>query len=72
MALATQIEAAKGMVAERFAFCQSMPLDQFPAIREALRSSGYRPTRIRPFNVLITLRRDAVAEPHAEREEYNL
>jgi len=47
-----------------------MPLDQFPAICEALRSSGYRPIRIRPFNVPITLRRDAVAEPHAELEEY--
>ncbi len=69
--LVTQIEAAKGMVAERFAFCQSMPLDQFPAICEALRPSGYRPTRVRP-NVLITLRRDSVAEPHAEREEYNV
>ncbi len=70
--LVTQIEAAKGMVAERFAFCQSMPLDQFTAICEALRPSGYRPTRVRPFNVLITLRRDAVAEPHAEREEYTV
>jgi serine/threonine protein kinase/formylglycine-generating enzyme required for sulfatase activity/energy-coupling factor transporter ATP-binding protein EcfA2 len=48
--LVKQIETAKGMVAERFAFCQSMPLDQFPAICEALRPSGYRPTRVRPYS----------------------
>ena len=47
--LVTQIEAAKGLVTERFAYCQSMPLDQFPAICEALRPSGYRPTRVRPY-----------------------
>ena len=32
------------MLAERFAFCQTMPLDEFLTIAEALRKSGYRPT----------------------------
>ena len=53
--LVTQIEAAKGLLTERFAFCQSMPLDQFPAICEALRASGYRPTRVRPYLSLLPL-----------------
>src|SRR5262249_43762623 len=48
-ALADRIEAAGGLVAERFAFCQAMPLDQFLATSEALRASGYRPIRFRPY-----------------------
>jgi formylglycine-generating enzyme required for sulfatase activity/tetratricopeptide (TPR) repeat protein len=43
------IEAAGGLVVERFAFCQAMPLDQFLATIEALRPSGYRPIRFRPY-----------------------
>src|SRR5262249_28444894 len=48
-ALAGRIEAADGLIAERFAFCQAMPLDQFLASIEALRASGYRPIRLRPY-----------------------
>ena len=45
------------MLKERLAFCQTMPLDEFVKIAEALRPSGYRPTRFRPYgdgkNVLV-------------------
>ena len=49
LALIKQIEAAEGLVAERFAFCQTMPLEQFEAICATLKSSGYRPTGVRPW-----------------------
>ena len=48
-ALMTRIESAQGMLAERFAFCQTMPLDEFLATAEALRVSGYRPVRFAPM-----------------------
>ena len=48
-ALASRIEAAQGQLDERFAFCQAMPLDEFLTTAEALRPSGYRPVRVRPF-----------------------
>ena len=44
-----QIEAAGGLVAERFAFCQTMALDAFVATAKTLKGSGYRPTRLRPY-----------------------
>ena len=47
--LSTKIESAQGMLAERFAFCQTMPLDEFLTTAEGLRPSGYRPTRFRPY-----------------------
>jgi serine/threonine protein kinase/formylglycine-generating enzyme required for sulfatase activity/tetratricopeptide (TPR) repeat protein len=47
--LASQIEAAEGLLSERFAFCQTMPLDEFLTTAEALRKSGYRPVRFRPY-----------------------
>ena len=47
--LTGKIEAAEGMLAERFAFCQSMPLDEFLTTAEAIRPSGYRPSRFRPY-----------------------
>lgn len=47
-AVRVQIESAHGLIAERFAFCQDMPWSMFPDVAEALRRSGYRPTRIRP------------------------
>ena len=43
------IEAAHGLIAERFAFCQTMPLEQFVEVAEAFRTSGYRPIRFRPY-----------------------
>ena len=48
-AVRTQIESAHGLIAVRFAFCQDMPLPKFLELVEALRPSGYRPTRIRPY-----------------------
>ncbi len=47
--LASRIEAADGIMNERFAFCQTMPLDEFASTAEALRTSGYRPVRFRPY-----------------------
>ena len=47
--LVGRIEAAQGMIAERLAFCQTMPLDEFVATAEALRKSGYCPVRLRPY-----------------------
>ncbi|HLN28584.1 MAG TPA: protein kinase [Gemmataceae bacterium] len=44
-----RIEAANGMLHERFAFCQNMPLAEFIKRAEELRASGYRPTRFRPY-----------------------
>ncbi len=48
-ALVSRIELAQGMVAERFAFCQTVPLDEFLTTALALRKSGYRPVRFRPY-----------------------
>ena len=45
----SRIESAGGLVAERFAFCQTMPLAEFLTTAEGLRSSGYRPIRFRPY-----------------------
>jgi serine/threonine protein kinase/formylglycine-generating enzyme required for sulfatase activity/tetratricopeptide (TPR) repeat protein len=47
--LIAQIESAEGMLTDRFAFCQSMPLDEWVKVAEALRPSAYRPTRFRPY-----------------------
>src|SRR5262249_28967658 len=47
--LVQKIEAAHGLVHERFAFCQTMPLAEFLNVAEQLRQSGYRPTRFRPY-----------------------
>jgi formylglycine-generating enzyme required for sulfatase activity len=47
--LVRQIEAAQGLLAERFALCQTMSLEEFLRLTEALRPSGYRPVRVRPF-----------------------
>ncbi|MGA2033480.1 MAG: SUMF1/EgtB/PvdO family nonheme iron enzyme, partial [Thermoguttaceae bacterium] len=50
-ALVQKIESAQGILAERFAFCQAMPLEEFNQVSEGLRKSGYRPTRFRPYPV---------------------
>jgi serine/threonine protein kinase/formylglycine-generating enzyme required for sulfatase activity len=47
--VAQQIEAAQGLICERFALCQTMPLERFITTAEQLRRSGYRPIRFRPF-----------------------
>ena len=38
-----RIESAQGMLAERFAFCQTMPLDEFLTTAEALRNRDTGP-----------------------------
>jgi hypothetical protein len=48
-ALVSQIDSAQGMLAERFAFCQTAPLHEFLNTALALRKSGYRPVRCRPY-----------------------
>src|SRR5207245_2141831 len=50
-ALVRQVEAAGGLVAERFALCQALPLEQFEAVAAGLRRGGYRPIRLRPYAV---------------------
>ncbi len=47
--LVKRIERAHGMVADRFVFCQTMPLDLFLGVAQELARSGYRPVRLRPF-----------------------
>jgi hypothetical protein len=46
--IVSKIDAAQGMLDKRFAFCQTMALDEFLSTAEALRKSGYRPIRFRP------------------------
>ncbi len=45
-----QIESAQGTLTEHFAFCQTMPIDEFLATAESLRKSRYRPMRFRPYS----------------------
>ena len=59
-ALVGRIELAQGMVADRFAFCQIMPMNEFLTTAEALRDSGYRPVRFRPYVDGETVRVSAV------------
>jgi len=47
--LASRIESAQGILTESFAFCQTIPLDEFLTTAEALGKSGYRPTRFRAY-----------------------
>ena len=44
-----RIESAHGFLDDHFAFCQTMPLDEFLSLAEVFRKSGYRPMRFRPF-----------------------
>jgi serine/threonine-protein kinase len=55
-ALVRRITAADGLVAERFALCQTLPLDQLVAVAEGLRPCGYRPVRVRPYQAGEALR----------------
>jgi formylglycine-generating enzyme required for sulfatase activity len=55
-AVRQEIERADGMLAERFALAQSLPLQRFTAVAEALRRSGYRPIRLRPFQLAAGMR----------------
>jgi formylglycine-generating enzyme required for sulfatase activity len=48
--LVRRVESARGLVTDRFALCQEMPLDEFVAVADGLRPTGYRPTRVRPYH----------------------
>jgi formylglycine-generating enzyme required for sulfatase activity len=48
--LNNEIQKADGLVEERFAFCQSLPLGRLAAVTGGLGKSGYRPVRVRPWN----------------------
>ena len=47
--LISQIESALGILDERFAFCQTMSIGEAITTADALRKSGYRPVRFRPY-----------------------
>jgi hypothetical protein len=49
VALVRRLEAAQGLLAERFALCQALPLKQFETVAAALAKAGYRPVRLRPY-----------------------
>src|SRR5262249_32070392 len=42
-------KSAGGMLTERFAFCQTLPLSEFETLARELSHSGYRPVRLRPY-----------------------
>ncbi len=44
------LEAAQGMLTERFAFCQTLPLADFESLTQELNGAGYRPSCLRPFD----------------------
>jgi hypothetical protein len=56
----SRIESAQGMLSEQFAFCQTMPFDEFLTTADALRASCYRPVRLRPYSDGETVRVAAV------------
>jgi formylglycine-generating enzyme required for sulfatase activity/tetratricopeptide (TPR) repeat protein len=55
-----ELEAADGLATEHFAFCQTLPLSQAPALVETLRKSGYRPVQYRPYQAGATVQLAAV------------
>jgi serine/threonine protein kinase/formylglycine-generating enzyme required for sulfatase activity len=48
-AVVRQLEHAHGLLTERFALCQTMPLADFLTVAEKLRPCGYRPACFRPY-----------------------
>jgi len=48
-ALVQEIEKADGLILERFALVQSLPLPKLQPLIESLARSGYRPVRCRPY-----------------------
>ena len=59
-AVKSRIESAHGILAGRFALCQTMPLSEFIQAAEELRPLGYRPTRFRPYGVAASVRVAAI------------
>jgi hypothetical protein len=52
--LCREVEQAGGLLTKRFALCQALPLERLQAVTEGLRPAGYRPVRVRPWNVAAT------------------
>jgi formylglycine-generating enzyme required for sulfatase activity len=50
-ALVQQVEAAGGLVAARFALCQTLPVEGFDALADGLSRAGYRLVNLRPYSV---------------------
>ncbi len=50
-ALVGEVEKAGGLLHERFALAQALPLARVAPVAEALRRCGYRPVRLRPYPV---------------------
>jgi len=48
-AIKAVFDKSHGVITERYAICQDMPLEQFVDVATTMRASGYRPTRIRPW-----------------------
>jgi formylglycine-generating enzyme required for sulfatase activity/tRNA A-37 threonylcarbamoyl transferase component Bud32 len=48
-ALARQVTEAEGVVAERFALCQTLPLDHLDALAKGMSAVGYRLLQVRPY-----------------------
>jgi serine/threonine protein kinase/formylglycine-generating enzyme required for sulfatase activity/tetratricopeptide (TPR) repeat protein len=48
-AIKASIESAQGLLDERFALCQTLPLGEFIGLAGRFKKSGYRPVRCRPF-----------------------
>jgi serine/threonine protein kinase/formylglycine-generating enzyme required for sulfatase activity len=46
-----RLEGAHGVLAERFAFCQTLPLEEVDALADDLAQSGYRLLQLRPYAV---------------------
>jgi len=61
------------MLDERFAFCQTLPMEGFVNMVDQLRTSGYRPIRCRPYIDGKTMRVAAVwtRDGHPWRMAYN-
>jgi formylglycine-generating enzyme required for sulfatase activity/tRNA A-37 threonylcarbamoyl transferase component Bud32 len=51
LAVVRQVEAAEGLVAERFALCRTLPLEVVDAVANGLTKSGYRLVQLRPYAV---------------------
>ena len=51
---------AGGRIEPRFAFCQTMDLGEFDAVKEGMTKSGYRLARFRPFAVGKTVQAAAI------------
>ncbi|MFI5460669.1 MAG: SUMF1/EgtB/PvdO family nonheme iron enzyme [Isosphaerales bacterium] len=69
-ALVDQIGSSQGLLDDRYAFCQTMPLAEFTSVHEALKKSGYRLMRFRPFADEKVVRAAAVWNRDGLRTEF--